>query len=325
MYTKEDLGFILYNNRSVQGVVNNFLPKDINSFRLIQIESILSDIKDGYFTNKMVEIDKRELDINAPDEIVTPKDLEEISEDIKHLIGLFNPKEYEYLLERGITDNIIKKWSLLGLSAVKDPEHLRRIGATCHPVLRTFLDDGIENGGIIIPLFDSNWVLKNCSVRKISIENSDSKTLKYSLACPDIPVWGIDDVKVGDEIWVTEGIFDMIAIREMGKLSISCSSGMWTGLQLYQVLEKKPSKITIVADNDEVGLRTASIIRDFFKHFKIKTVIVLSKFAKDSAEHYFQKGKSINDFEEINLTKKMIKNKSDNSFDFINHLKNRKF
>jgi len=54
MYTKEDLGFILYNNRSVQGVVNNFLPKDINSFRLIQIESILSDIKDGYFTNKMV-------------------------------------------------------------------------------------------------------------------------------------------------------------------------------------------------------------------------------------------------------------------------------
>jgi hypothetical protein len=324
-YTNEDLGFILYNNRSVQGVVNNFLQKDINTFRLIQIESVLSDIKNEYFTNKMVEINKSELDLNAPDEIVTPSDLEEISEDIKHLIGLFNPREYEYLLERGITDKIIKKWSLIGLSSVKNTEHLRRIGATCHPVLRTILQDGIEDGGVIIPLFDDNWILKNCSIRKISIENSDKKTLKYSLACPDLPVWGISDIEIDSEIWITEGIFDMMALREMGKMSISCSSGMWTGPQLYQVLEKKPSKIVIVADNDEVGLRTASIIRDFFIYFKIETSIMLSKFAKDSAEHYFQKDKSIDDFEEINLTKEMIKNKNDNSFDFINHLKNRKF
>ena len=28
MYTNEELGFILYNNRSVKGVVSNFLPND---------------------------------------------------------------------------------------------------------------------------------------------------------------------------------------------------------------------------------------------------------------------------------------------------------
>lgn len=319
MYSNEDLGFILYNNRSVNGVVNNFLPKNINTFRLIQIESVLSDIKSKYLFNKTIEIRKDELDLNASDEVVTPSDLEEISEEIKYLIGLFNPNEYEYLIERGISDHIIKKWSLIGLSSVKNTEYLRRIGATCHPLLKPILDDGIEDGGIIIPLFDENWKLKNCSIRKISIENSDKKTLKYSLACPDLSVWGIDDIQIGSEIWIAEGIFDMIALREMGKLAISCSSAMWTGPQLYQVLEKKPSKIIIVADNDEVGLRTAITIRDFFKHFKIKTTIMLSKFAKDSAEHYFQKGKGIDDFEEINITKGMIKNKSDNSFDFINH------
>ena len=38
MYTKEELGFILYNNRSVNGTVNNFIPNTINPFRLIKIE-----------------------------------------------------------------------------------------------------------------------------------------------------------------------------------------------------------------------------------------------------------------------------------------------
>ena len=38
MYTKEELGFILYNNRSVNGSVNNFIPNTINPFKLIKIE-----------------------------------------------------------------------------------------------------------------------------------------------------------------------------------------------------------------------------------------------------------------------------------------------
>ena len=37
MYTQEELGFILYNNRSVKNVVSNFLPK-LNPFKLFQIE-----------------------------------------------------------------------------------------------------------------------------------------------------------------------------------------------------------------------------------------------------------------------------------------------
>lgn len=324
MYTNEELGFILYNNRSVKGVVNNFLPKDINSFKLIDLESKFSKIKEEYFNHKMVEVDVSELDIDAQDEIVTPSDLEEISEDIKYSIGLFNPTEYEYLINRGIGDDSIKKWNLLGLSSIKDREILRRIGATCHPTLRKFLVDGIEGGGIVIPLF-KNDILINCSIRKISIENADRKTLKYSLACPDIPVWGIDDIKKGDEVWITEGIFDMIALRNMNKKSISCSSGIWSGLQLYQLIEKKPLKIVIVSDNDEVGFRTSAMLRDLFSVYKIESKILVSKFAKDPAEHYFQKNRGIDELDEINITKEMIISKNDNSFNFINHLKSRNF
>ena len=38
MYTNEELGFILYNNRSVKGVVSNFLP-NFNPHKLMKIES----------------------------------------------------------------------------------------------------------------------------------------------------------------------------------------------------------------------------------------------------------------------------------------------
>lgn len=324
MYTKEELGFILYNNRSVKGVVNNFLPNSFNQFKLIDLEKRFSDIKESYFTNKMVEVDMSELDIESPDETVTPKQLEEISDDIKHNIGMFNPMEYMYLINRGIGDDVIKEWSLVGLSSLKDREVLRRIGATCHPVLRKFLVDGIEYGGIVIPLF-KDGKLVNCSTRKISIENSEGKTLKYSLACPDLPVWGIDSIEKDEEIWITEGIFDMIALRKMNRKSITCSSGMWSGLQLYQVIEKKPSSIVIVSDNDEVGMRTSAMLKELFKTYHIESRILISGFAKDPAEHYFEMNKKIEDFKEIDITKDMIISKNDNSFNFINHIKNRTF
>ncbi len=100
---------------------------------------------------------------------------------------------------------------------------------------------------------------------------------------------------------------------------------MWSGIQLYQLLEKKPSSIIIVSDNDEVGLRTSSMLRDLFNTYHIDSKTLISKVSKDPAEHYFQKGKGLEDFEEIKITKDMIKFKNDNSFNFINHLKNRKF
>jgi hypothetical protein len=191
--------------------------------------------------------------------------------------------------------------------------------------MRNFLDDGLEGGGIIIPLFE-NGKLVNCSIRKITIENNGySKTLKYTLACPDVPVWGLENIVEDKEIWLTEGIFDMIAINKMGKNAVSCSSAMWSGIQLYQILQKEPSNMVIVADNDEVGLRTASILKDFFEYYLIPSRVVVSKFAKDAAEHYFQKTRSLSDFIEIDITDEMIISTNDDKFNFIEHLKNRTF
>ena len=321
MYTKEELGFILYNNRSVKGAVNNFIPNDINPFRLIRIENDFDKCKSSINNNnKMVEIKIDELDVESNDININPKQLEELTNLIKDNIGKFDKSELDYLTNRGISENIISKWYLLGLSNIKVRRDLEILGATCHPILRKVLIDGIENGGILIPLFKEGKLI-NCAIRKIN----SSKSLKYSLACPDVPVWGLDRLNKGDEVWLTEGLFDLMALEEMGKKSVSCSSAMWSGLQLYQLLEKKPSAINIFSDNDEVGLRTSGILKSFFEMNNINCKIFISNFAKDPAEHYFQKNKNISDLIEVDQIEDLIENKSDNSFDFIKHLVNRNY
>ena len=278
-----------------------------------------------YNTSRLIEVNSKELDLTSKDEIVTKEQLEELTDLIIENVGSFNQKEYEYLINRGVGELTILSNKLLGLSAITDKEHLRILGATVHPILRGFLDDGLKGGGIIIPLFE-NGKLVNCSIRKITIENNGySKTLKYTLACPDVPVWGLENIEEDKEIWLTEGIFDMIAVNKMGKNSVSCSSAMWSGIQLYQILQKEPSNMVIVADNDEVGLRTASILKDFFEYYLIQTRVMVSKFAKDAAEHYFQKTRNLSDFIEIDITDEMIISTNDDKFDFIEHLKNRTF
>lgn len=320
-YTIEQLGFILYNNRSVEGVVQNFLDPAINPFRLIQIEKKFDWCKSLYSNlEKMVEVDLSLLNPDSDDEIVTPEQLESVSELTLSNLGKFSNVEKDFLIKRNITDSIIDKYQILGLSQFTDKEHLRVIGATCHPILQSFLKDGIDEGGIVFPLFKDGKLI-NCSIRRIT----DVGKLKYTLAVPDTPVWGLDDIDEDSEFWICEGLFDMIALREQGIKAVSPSSAMWSGIQLYQLLEKKPSKIVIFCDNDRVGLKTGLVLNKFFNLYQIPSVTIHSKNCKDAAEHFFENNYSFDDLESIRITREMVEEKNDNSFDFLKYLQKRKF
>lgn len=321
MWTNEELAFILYNNRSVKGVVTNFIDKSINPITLIKIEDTLEKWRNHYSNDKrMVEVNKKELLLNSEDVIVTKDDLKSLTQLVKENIGIFNESEYEFLINRGIGDETILKWSILGLSSIKNRKDLEILGATCHPILSKVLDDGIENGGIMIPLFEDGQLI-NCAIRKIN----SSKSLKYGLSCPDVPIWGLDILNEGDEIWITEGLFDMMALVKMGKKAISCSSAMWTGLQLYKLIEKEPKTVNIFSDNDQVGIRTSVILKNLLNEYNIDCNIYISHLAKDAAEHIFQKERYLSDLTELKKPEELLKNKYDDSFDFLKHLKNRKY
>lgn len=320
-YTKEELGFILYNNRSIKGVVNNFKER-ISQIRLITIERRLSEINNLYYDDdRKVEIDLSELDIDGFDVEYTKEDLSNLSyifNDIK-----LSDVEYNFLINRGIDDEIINKYKITGLSNIKDKRILEIIGSTCHPVLNRLLSGDEELGGILIPLFE-NDILVNCSIRKIGIENSTNKKLKYSLSCPDLPVWGLDDLDYKDECWLTEGLFDMMAIKSLGEKCVSCSSAMWSSIQLYKLLDIGLSKINIFSDNDQVGIRTSGILKEFFIKNNIECDIYISE-CKDAAEHIFENKLDISNLSKIDVNNDLIISKNDDSFNFLEHMKNRKF
>jgi hypothetical protein len=320
-YTTEQLGFILYNNRSVDGVIKNFLDPQIDPQKLIDIEKKFDWCKSLYSNlEKMVEVDTSLLDVSADDIVIKPSQIYELTQFVIDNIGKLSDSEMQFLTNRGITEPVINKYKILGLSQFKSPKHLEIIGATCHPILKPFLQDGISEGGIVFPLFKLGK-LYNCSIRRIT----DVGKLKYTLAVPDVPVWGLDTIVLDQEIWICEGIFDMISLLENGYTAASPSSAMWSGIQLYQLLEKRPKKINIFCDNDRVGLKTGLVLNKFFNLFKIKSTTIHSKFCKDASEHLFERGYSIEDFEEIKITRQMIAEKNDNSFDFLKYLQKRKF
>lgn len=323
-FSKEELGFILYNNRSKK-VVENFFPKNINKYRLLNIENIFQKSKNKFINNKkMVEIPIKDLNLSSNDILIEPDQLSSLTNKFIKYKGIFNEKEDKFLQRRNIPKEVIKKWGLVGLSNFKE-EELEIIGANVHPIISSILEDGIKGGGIVFPLFDENHILINNAIRKISLENTDKVSLKYSLACPDVSLWKSNNINVDDEIWLTEGLFDMFALDNLGYKSISCSSAMWSGLQLHELITLKPGKINIFSDNDEVGLRTAAIMCDFFKNYGIDCDIFKSKKSKDAAQHFFEDKLSIDDIVRVKDIEHLIESKNDDSFNFINYLKNRKY
>ena len=316
----KDLAFILYNNRSVDGVVKFFFKKNVDPLKLMHIERKLDWAKSFYEKNqRFIELEQSRLDLTADDVIVRPEDIDSLTDVIIDSHKNLNGTELDYLLNRGISREIIDTYKIGGLSSIKDYNHLVILNATCHPVLRPVLEDGIDGGGIIIPLFE-NGRLVNCAIRKLS----DIGKLKYSLACPDMPVWGLDDIKSGDDIWICEGLFDMMALISEGKKAVSVSSAMWSGPQLYSLLEKKPYSINILCDKDQVGMKTGSILSKFFNVEGIYNKTWICKSGKDAAEIIFEKKIDISDIEPIDITKEMI-GVQDDSFNFLKYLENRKF
>lgn len=319
-FSTKDIGFILYNNRSSNMVFQN-IDKNIDALKLIEIEKEFDWCKSMFEDlESFVEVDLSLLDTESDDIMVNIDELNSLSDYIRSKTNQFSEKEKEFLKKRNISESMIEKWNLFGLSSIEDKDILEKIGATSHPILRTLLKDGIEEGGICQPLFE-NDKFTNCSIRRIS----DVGKLKYTLAIPDLPVWGLDDIEIGDEIWICEGLFDMITLREMGVKSVTPSSAMWSGIQLYKLLEKSPNKIIIMIDNDRVGFKTGLILNKFFNLRKIPSITVHSNKAKDAAEHFLDMKLTFDEIDQITITRKMIESKKDDSFNFLKYLQTRKF
>ena len=127
-WSSEELGFILYNNRSVNGVVKNFIPKGINPFKLVKLEKVLKKSKSKFQSDdRMVEVNINEINENSNDILVNSNDLKELSEDFYLNVGKFSYNEIHFLFDRGVGQEVMWKWKLFGLSQIKDKRELEII------------------------------------------------------------------------------------------------------------------------------------------------------------------------------------------------------
>ncbi len=316
-YSKEELAYILYNNRSINGVVSNFLPKDIDLQILLQIERKLNWCKKlfGQY-ERFIEIDKSKIDTGTEDIQLSREDLEYIQESVDSTIGKFSNIEQKFLYERGITDEVLSKHKLGGLSFIQDHDILVKLNASLHPLLHNIINPDLDTNGILIPLY-KNDKLVNCAIRRIS----DEGKMKYNLTVPDIDVWGLSN---SDEVWICEGLFDMMALQTKGLNAISVSSAMWSTIQLYKLLETKPKVINILCDNDQVGYKTGAILNKFFNLYGIRNQTWVCQNGKDAAEIIFEKKLDLDDITPVSITKEML-GKQDLSFDFLKYLTGRTF
>jgi hypothetical protein len=318
-YSIDEISFILFNNRSLNGVVSNFLSQDINGYSVYRIETLLSKYQDIFDSDREIKVDIKKLDLTSDDIYVYPNDIKSVTQEvIDSNTNIQNP-ELDYLINvRKFSMNMVNEWRLGSLSTITNHRTLEIINATSHPILRSILSDGIEEGGIIIPLFKDD-VLINCAIRKIS----SSGKLKYGLACTDIHIWGSDDI-TNEDIWIVEGLFDMMALRNIGLKAVSVSSAIWSGIQLYKLINLTPKSITIFCDNDRVGLKIGYILCKIFTYFDLPCRTVVSSKCKDADEHFTLKGLGMDSITDLEITIDMV-NKLEDSFDILDYLKNRNF
>jgi len=328
-YSKSDINFILYNNRSINGTVKNFLNEfNFNGLYITALDDMLSKYKKKWKKWKTTIIETTNLNLKSNDIIVTPNDIKKLTPNIlKSNTELLNNLKYNFelnwILNRGFTIDIIKKWqlgSLQYLLGTCSKRELEILGITTHPLLTNLLNTDISGGGIVIPYFKNNKLL-NCTVRRIS----DTGKLKYTQAIPDISIYGLCKCKNYNTIYITEGIFDAIALHKQGKCAVSVSSAVWSSLELYQLLETDVKNIIIFSDNDKVGLSSAAILYDLLSFFDINISVITSNKCKDACDHFLTNNYTFNDISEIKITDNLINSKEEVKFDLVEYLQNRQF
>jgi hypothetical protein len=313
--------FIIYNNRS-QELVKKFIPKvNINNF--LDLENKYIFIQNQYKNFYQLDIKFQDYDLNTiyDDIIFNKEELEEL--DNKLILSNRNikkSKEYFYLKSRKITDDIIETYKIATLSSSWIKRELDVMGATLHPLLNNIFNNQISEG-IIFPMYENN-VLKNIVIRRL-----ENGPVKYSFAIPEIDLYNIDKVN-SDEIWITEGILDLIALEKQGiKNCVSASSSLWSSIQLYKILEKNIKYVNIFSDYDYTGLKNSLILKRFFNLYNIKTKIYISTKCKDAFEHFVENEYSWDFVEEIGITNELLEillpDEKEKQKDYILYLKNK--
>ena len=98
-------------------------------------------------------------------------------------------------------------------------------------------------------------------------------------------LYGLDEVRRGDMVFVVEGIFDAEKVRSVGARAVAVLGSQMSGVQIGKLLAKKPSKVLLMFDNDVPGEKASiETYGKFIKRGVTPPIVHINGPAKDAGE-----------------------------------------
>lgn len=139
---------------------------------------------------------------------------------------------------------------------------------------------------LLFPYYDKEGVLTGIQSRYLG-SNKEAPRFQFVSAQKtrvfNMPI--INSMKYGDELYISEGITDCLALLSAGKKAVALPSA--TILPLYDLMELSKFVLHMYPDQDDAGKKAYMALRRFFiNHYAILKEEQLPNGFKDYSEYY---------------------------------------
>lgn len=139
---------------------------------------------------------------------------------------------------------------------------------------------------LLFPYYDKEGVLAGLQSRFLG-DNKEAPRFQFVSAQKtrvfNMPI--INSMRSGDELYISEGITDCLALLSAGKKAVALPSA--TILPLYDLMELSKFELHMYPDHDDAGKKAYRALRQFFiNHYAILKEEQLPKGIKDFSEYY---------------------------------------
>ena len=214
---------------------------------------------------------------------------------------LESPEGMKYFLDRGLSEDTIKRFKLgyesKGMNeAFKDyPElHLYNDLAECYPYFIPMFRDGVCE--YILPRQDANILDKKFQDGKLYKTDKKGKPREYTKAMnlKNVPttLYNFNQAMKDDYIFITEGWCDALSLETLGYSAIALNSvtGVGSFIRRIQDVKDYQSKYYIIAlDNDKSGVDARAKLENELKNLKCKV------------KHLYPVGENVKDINDMLL------------------------
>lgn len=139
---------------------------------------------------------------------------------------------------------------------------------------------------LLFPYYDKDCMLTGLQSRYLG-NNENAPRFQFVSAQKarvfNMPI--VNNMSYGDELYISEGITDCLALLSAGKKAVAIPSA--SILPVYDLMDLSKFRLHMYPDQDDAGRKAFSALRRFFtNHYAILKEELLPKGTKDFSEYY---------------------------------------